>query len=88
MTNTNTNTMMACGHVANAVREDGSPACAIHAGLTPDAYIVVPGPDLEGRLMRCPYCKKERTSDPRAPYFEHRPDAATDSYYCGCRGWD
>lgn len=81
--------MMKCGHAANAVTADGKPCCAICAGFTPDAEIIADtAPDLTGRKARCGYCGKLTDSKISLPFFEYRPDMDTDSYYCGCRGWD
>lgn len=84
--------MMGCGHTANAVVEDTKqPVCAICYGIKPEAVVVVAAPDLTGRTMRCSCimsCKVKRPSDPAAAFFEHRPTAAFDSFYCGCDGWD
>ena len=97
----NTKQMMKCGHSANAnrIHKDGTktPSCAICAGITPDAEIVVDAPDLEGRKARCSYfgtshgsttCHGEVASSPNAAFFEHRPGAEFDRFYCGCWGWD
>lgn len=80
--------MMKCGHAANATDANGRPCCAIHAGLTEDAYIVVEGPSLEGRLAKCGICKKSVPSNTNLAFFEHCPDKEFDRFYCGCRGWD
>jgi hypothetical protein len=84
------NPMMACGHSANAVDGEGRPVCVICAGLNAGAGVVAPEPDLCGRISRCAYCKKERTSGDREfmAFFEHRPKEEFDRYYCGCRGWN
>lgn len=88
--------MMKCGHSANAqrVHKDGTktPSCAICAGLTPDAEIVVPTPDLTLRRARCSYygskCHSEADTSLRLAFLELTPDRPFDSYYCGCYGWD
>ena len=81
--------MMKCGHAANAVTADGKPCCAICAGYTPDAFIAADTmPDLTGRKARCNYCGEIVDSKASLPFFEYRPDMDTDSYYCGCWGWD
>lgn len=55
---------------------------------------------LEGRRAECSYragrdgkpCTTERASteskEGRLAFFKHRPEQATDSFYCGCWGWD
>lgn len=61
-------------------------------------------PDLTGRRARCNYSMKTGTCQPTRnmrvatatevdsawglAFFEHRPDAEFDAYYCGCFGWD
>lgn len=36
-----------------------------------------------------PICQcKEITSDTGLAFFQHRPDAKQDEFYCGCHGWD
>ena len=80
--------MMKCRHAANATH-NGKPVCAICFGLTPDAEILADtAPDLTGRKARCGFCGKLTDSKISLPFFEYRPDMDTDSYYCGCWGWD
>lgn len=82
-----TKPMMMCGHAANATHA-GKPCCVICA---PDhkAYEIDPQPpELKDRKATCPYCKTEVPSTTGLAFFEHRPDKPTDSYYCGCRGFD
>lgn len=80
--------MMKCGHVAQS-EINGKPVCVICYGLTPDAEIVAETePDLTGRKAKCGYCGKLTDSKTSLPFFEYRPDMDTDSYYCGCMGWD
>lgn len=83
--------LMQCGHIANAIR-DGKPVCVICSGIDAGAEVVVgkrhDGVGLEGRVAQCPYCSKKVTSKWNLPFFEHRPDLPTDSYYCGCFGWN
>ena len=33
-------------------------------------------------------CKCEEQSSSNLAFFEYRPDAEYDSFYCGCSGWD
>ena len=81
--------MMKCGHAANAVDKDGNPCCAICAGYTPDAFIVEDKEiDLTGRKARCADCGRVTDSRLDLPFFEYRPNAKYDGYYCGCKGWD
>ncbi len=50
-------------------------------------------PELQGRKATC-YCGKTIDSSIPAPgfhdipFFEHRPNNSTDSFYCGHDGWD
>lgn len=87
--------MMKCGCRAQGYRVlDGGkevPACVVHAGLTPDAYIEVPEPDLATRRARCAYfrtCGQEKPSADNLAFFVHQPDKPFDEFYCGCHGWD
>lgn len=79
---------MQCGHAANAVTEDGKPCCAICAGIDPGAERIADEPDLAGRMARCYWCEAERPSSQSLAFFKYRPDQETDSFYCGCKGWD
>lgn len=81
--------MMKCGHAANATDGNGNPSCAICINIHPGAKIIDDTPpNLEGRKAQCPSCKKTRDSDMSLAFFEYRPNAELDIYYCGCRGWD
>jgi len=50
--------------------------------------------NLEGRIARCTYCRKEKDSSFSLPFFDYHGEGTTknilpnDIYYCGCRGWD
>ena len=83
---------MACGHVSNAVDEQGKPCCLICLGLKPGATKVVrevEGTDgLKGRKAKCPYCGKTTNSNWSLPFFEYKPNEEFDEYYDGCFGWD
>lgn len=51
-------TMMKCGHAANAVDSDGNPSCAICVGTGACGRTVDDDPpDLEGRWARCGYTR-------------------------------
>lgn len=80
--------MMKCGHSANSTSNE-KPACAICAGIK-DGWNVIDTspPSLDERNASCAYCKKEVPSNTNLAFFERRSDKQTDSYYCGCRGWD
>jgi len=90
--------MMQCGHEANALRDDNDPACVICAPDEKAYALAVSEPDLTGRMAKCVYapkggthkkCQQERPSSTKGlAFFEHRPGAPLDSYYCGCYGWD
>jgi len=83
--------MMKCGHRAQGYRTSPGekiPACVICAGITPDAYIVVPEPNLSERKARCSTCSCEKASTANLAFFEYRPDQEHDWFYCGCRGWN
>ena len=80
--------LMKCGHAANATCED-KPVCVICHGLDPGATVVDDAPPrLEGRVAKCSDCGHERPSNTELAFFAHHPDRATDSFYCGCRGWN
>lgn len=81
-------TLMACGHTAQGIDGAGRPVCVICVQIDPRAEQPVEPPDLIGRVARCSYCKYEEPSALDLPFFEYRPNQATDTYYCGCRGWD
>lgn len=77
-----------CGHRAIAtVTRAGvtSPACPVCLPR-PEATQVAEPPGVVGRVMRCNECGRERASDSRAAYYQHRDTG--DVFYCGCRGWD
>jgi len=40
------------------------------------------------RFASCAYCGEERESNKSLPFFRERPTYSTDSFYCGCKGWD
>ena len=45
-------------------------------------------PDLTGRVAICfPSCPTA-PSDTCLPFFKYRAGRESDSYYCGCMGWD
>ena len=84
--------LMKCGHIANAVDSAGNPICAICTRIKPEAYQVdreVSGTEgLEGRKAKCDYCNMTQDSNWGLPFFRYQSDCKTDSFYCGCRGWD
>lgn len=82
------NPVMACGHAANAIDQDGAPACAICWGRKPGADQVIDTPELAGRRAKCMYCANTADSTPALAFFGWRRGEAQDEYYCGCQGWD
>jgi hypothetical protein len=87
--------MMQCGHRANATQTqpDGSKlnVCVICIGDPGADRVMEEEPDLTGRIARCAYirsCKSEKPSTDKLAFFEHKPGAEFDTYYCGCMGWD
>lgn len=81
--------MMKCGHAANAVDRGGKPCCVICVGIHSGAEEIDDNPpSLTERMAECPYCSRKRASSADLAFFEHRPNRVTDSFYCGCRGWD
>lgn len=84
--------LMKCGHVANAIDENGKPICAFCApdvkGVTVERSIESETSGLEGRTAHCAWCSRVTESKWTLPFFKYRPDKETDSYYCGCGSWD
>lgn len=80
--------LMECGHTANAEGKipggTFQPSCVICGCFT----IADEQPDFTGRKAVCSYCKVEHDSSERLAFFRHQPEQDTDSFYCGCRGWD
>lgn len=80
--------LMKCGHVENAVDEQGRPCCAICTCFEVDRE-VTESFGLEGRKAKCVYnCGHETDSAWTLPFFEYTPNKPYDMYYCGCWGWD
>jgi hypothetical protein len=91
---TENNPLMKCGHAANGVHK-GHPVCVACFGIVDGADVVdTYEPQLQGRKAQCVYGGKEGhpgsevDSSTRLAFFEHRPNEATDRYYCGCFGWN
>ena len=81
--------LMKCGHSAQGVDEAGRPACVICAGIDAGATeIAEEVPNLDGRQACCSDCGNTRESEFGLAFFEYRPKAQHDKYYCGCYGWD
>ena len=85
--------MMKCGHIANSykiVKDKKIPGCVICNCFE----VTESKPSLEGRKARCRECGKLADSNWNLPFFRYggknKTDglAWTDTYYCGCHGWD
>lgn len=96
-------TLMKCGCNTHAVRAGtDEPVCVIHVTTggpeDPATQVEDSPPDLSQRQMRCGYrhgkdgrvCagRTPRPSDPRAAFFQRKPDEEFDQFYDGCWGWD
>ena len=84
-------TLMACGCVAQGVSlAKMKPVCIVHLGFNKAAEEPVKEmPNLSGRKSKCRYCSKmDVDSSFKLPYFNHRTDQDTDTFYCGCAGWN
>jgi hypothetical protein len=82
---------MKCNHSANAItKKDGEwiDICTFCHAINPDSEIEADPPDLTGRKARCGYCGETVDSNLGLAFFGYQPDKETDSYYCGCFGWD
>lgn len=85
---------MKCGHTATgvSVSKDGTtkPSCVSCSGIVAGAdEVASEQPTLDNRKAKCSYgCGAETASSLTLPFFSYRPSAETDSYYCGCYGWD
>lgn len=80
--------MMSCGHAANATDGHHNPVCVICVGIHPGARTIATTPDLTNRIAECGECNNTQPSSTKLAFFKHQPDRASDSYYCGCRGWN
>ena len=91
--------LMACGHVAQGVNGNGDPVCVVCFGIREGATVVAEKPSLEGRRAYCSYATGRDGESPKVhsegvpsswdlPFFSYRPERETDTYYCGCWGWD
>ncbi len=83
--------LMKCGHTANAHTQSGKPCCVICWGLSENREaleVYEEPPELGGREAECADCGKKKPSALKLPFFKHDPKRPTDSFYCGCRGWD
>lgn len=77
--------LMTCGHVANAVDAATHEPCCVICNCH---EIMQDKPDLTNRVAKCSTCGHITKSDFSLPFFEYRPNLQTDTYYCGCYGWD
>ena len=48
----------------------------------------VKGEVIPSRVSECRDCGAMLISETSLPFFQERPERDTDSYYCGCYGWD
>lgn len=77
--------LMNCGHVAQSVTPDGSPACVICVGVDPGATMVAEKPSLEGRKAQCPYCKVVTPSEYTLAFFEYQGEGSrVAAHRCEC----
>lgn len=85
-----TSTLMECGHASQGVNGLNKPVCVICIGIDQRASIPAEKPpDLTGRKAVCSSCDKRANSHFNLAFFSYKGSkSATDSYYCGCRGWD
>lgn len=78
------NIFMKCGHIAYSFDNNGRPYC-----IMCDCYDIADNiPDLTERKAVCSDCGKIVDSNFNLPFFEYRKNRDTDSFYCGCMGWD
>jgi len=80
--------LMKCGHVANAIDENGNPCCAICLPKKEAMEIKEENPSLEGRKAKCSDCGNIVDSSYDLSFFEYKPNEEYDSFYDGCCGWD
>lgn len=88
-------TIMRCGHRPNGLsqRVPGGPMvpscvlCAISDRRDDATTPAETTPDVSGRVARCE-CGREVPSSFALAFFDFRPRASKDNFYCGCRGWD
>jgi len=77
--------MAKCSRLGGVDYDAPIPSCVVHDCIEVAESV----PDLAGRKASCGLgCGHERPSSLDLAFFEYRPAKATDSYYCGCRGWD
>jgi hypothetical protein len=89
---TNEPVLMACNHVANGTDGLGNPVCVMCTGFTPNASIIASKDDIDlsNRMAKCAEgrCSNQQPSSFKLAFFNYHPTSNTDSYYCGCRGWE
>jgi hypothetical protein len=76
---------MKCGHTTYATLEpDNRPICTSCLCME-----IVEKPDVSCRTAQCSLCGRTDLSThvQETPFFRHRADMPTDSFYCGCEGW-
>lgn len=84
-----TNPLMKCGHTGfGRDAKTGEPVCIACLGIRDGATEIDDNPpDLSERMAQCS-CGKAAPSSPQLAFFKHEPTRKTDSYYCGCWGWN
>lgn len=75
--------IMACGCAENTL-VNGVSGCGLHGEIA----IATPQPDVSERKAKCSACGELQKSGYKLPFFRYREKESTDSFYCGCRGWD
>ena len=74
--------ILTCGCAAYARNEQGQECCTLHANTE---FMEV---DLTGRIAKCDMCSNTQKSSENLAFFKYKPNSNTDSYYCGCWGWN
>ena len=88
--------LMKCGCSTTAkTMSSGDPVCITHMEYE---VAEVQEPDLRDRMAVCSYGgpghrgkyagRDPVPSETSLPFFKYQPDKPTDSFYCGCWGWD
>lgn len=80
--------MMTCGCAAQGTLQLRGQPALVGCGVHDCTEIADVAPDLTGRMVTCRYGGNARPSSERLAFFKHQPNQPTDSYYCGCYGWD
>lgn len=78
------NPLMKCGHKASTFIHNKVPYCVI----CDCQEIAEEKPNIKGRMAVCWDCGRTVPSNENLPFFKYKPNSESDSYYCGCCGWD